>query len=82
MNQYQTVFLEQMHLVQWVKVDLWPQRQILSGLLVTGHLHSSSQEDRLAEWSFSVPITHIFDLKRDSGGALATDYTSVMGMED
>lgn len=38
--------------------------QILVFFLAIGHLHSCSLQDWLAVWSFTVPITHIFDLKK------------------
>lgn len=55
----------------------------LSGFLVIVCLHGSSHKDQLAEWVFSVPITHIFlTLKNNSGDVLATDCKSVMDSEN
>lgn len=52
--------------------------EILNGLLAFDHLHRCfSPGPTSAEWSLSVPITHIFDLK-ESGGMLSSDCTSVM----
>lgn len=67
--------LEQMQLYSG-SVDL--QRAVLSSLLATDRVHGDAHQD----WLSGVPITHISDLKKHSGGIPATQTcTSVMATQ-